>query len=185
MYVSQWLNFKELDSTNDWIKDNYNELPVRTCVYTATQWSGRGQGANYWFSPIGGLYFSVLLEKGPFLLNTETLVPHFSLHAQRFLNQRYNLNIRFKEPNDLYVESSKLMGVLFDNVFMGNTLCASILGVGLNVNYEFENNCMKIGGNAVSIKQLIGSKSPLDIRRLMADLLESYNYDELRSEFYE
>lgn len=185
MHISQWLNFREVDSTNDWIKNNHSNLPVGTCVYTATQRSGRGQGANYWFSPIGGLYFSVLLEKGPFLIDAKSLVPHFSYHAQKFLNQRYNLNIRFKKPNDLYVENSKLMGVLFDNIFMGNTLCASILGVGLNVNYEFNSNSTEVECNAISIRQLIGSKFLLDTRKLMVDLLESYEYEELRSGFYE
>ena len=119
------------------------------------------------------------------MIDAKSLVPHFSYHAQKFLNQRYNLNIRFKKPNDLYVENSKLMGVLFDNIFMGNTLCASILGVGLNVNYEFNSNSTEVECNAISIRQLIGSKFLLDARKLMVDLLESYEYKELRSGFYE
>lgn len=179
MQISKWLFQSPVGSTSEWLKSNYTELPIHTCVYTDYQSNGRGRGHNQWFSPVGGLYFSVLLSKGPLIPDANYLMTHFSHHAREFLNKRYDLKIVFKDPNDLYARNRKLMGVLIDNVFMGNTLCASILGVGLNVNFEFDEMDQASPLNAISLKELLDSTSPIDSGRLMIDLLESYQYAEL------
>ena len=179
MNISQWLYRDKVESTNDWIKTNHETLMVGTCLYATTQTSGRGRGANKWQSPEGGLYFSVLLSKGPELPNTELLMSHFSYHAKDFLNNRYKLQIEFKAPNDLHVNGCKLMGVLIDNVFHGNRLMACILGVGLNVNTQLMQTINWKNGTAVSLRDLLTKETKLNTNQLMVEMLESYSIQNL------
>ena len=179
MNIRQWLYRDQVESTNDWMKANYERLTVGTCLYAQTQTSGRGRGSNRWQSPKGGLYFSVLLSKGPKLPNTDLLMSHFSYHAKEFLNNRYHLKIEFKPPNDLHVNGCKLMGVLIDNLFHGNRLTACILGVGLNVNNELKDSISWNNGTAVSLQELLGKESDLDQNKLMVEMLESYDNHDL------
>ena len=179
MNISQWLYREKVESTNDWMKINHEQLTVGSCLYAQTQTKGRGRGSNQWRSPTGGLYFSVLLSKGPKLPNTELLMSHFSYHAMDFLNKRYKLQIQFKAPNDLHVNGCKLMGVLIDNVFMGNCLSACILGVGLNVN-----DCVKTSVSwhdrpVASLQGLLKEEFNLDKNQLMVEILESYDSQDL------
>ncbi len=175
MNISQWLYREQVESTNDWIKNNHDQLSVGTCLYAQTQLSGRGRGTNKWKSPKGGLYFSVLLSKGPNLPNVNLLMSHFAYHARDFLNDRYKLEIEFKPPNDLHMNGCKLMGVLIDNVFIGNCLTACILGVGLNVNYRFSSSINCNGDTAISLQELVETDIFLDRNQLMVKMLESYD----------
>ena len=161
------------------MKNNHDRLPVGTCIYAETQNSGRGRGSNTWQSPKGGLYFSLLLSKGPLLPDNELLMSHFSHHGRNFLNKRYKLEISFKPPNDLYVEDHKLMGVLIDNVFLGNSLVACILGVGLNVNSKMSNTNFQNGVKAISLRELIKKEESLSIDKLMVNMIETYDISNL------
>ena len=179
MNISQWLYREKLESTNDWMKANHEQLTVGSCLYAQTQTKGRGRGSNQWQSPEGGLYFSVLLSKGPELPNIELLMSHFSYHAMDFLNKRYQLQIKFKAPNDLHVNGRKLMGVLIDNVFVGNFLSACILGVGLNVNDCLKTSVRWHDRPAASLQGLLKEEFHLDKNQLMVEMLESYDNHDL------
>ena len=56
---------KEVDSTNDWIKRNISKLKDLDSLIADTQDSGKGRNSKNWFSPRGGLWMSVLIEKFP------------------------------------------------------------------------------------------------------------------------
>ena len=179
MNISQWLYREQIESTNDWMKSNHHRLPVGTCIYAESQKIGRGRGGNKWESPRGGLYFSVLLSKGPRLPDNGLLMSHFSHYSRDFLNKRYKLQIGFKPPNDLYIEGRKLMGVLIDNVFLGNCLTACILGVGLNVNGQLEDSINLNGKRAISLQELLKTEKSIEINKLMVDMLEAYETSDL------
>jgi len=57
--------FNELDSTNKKAKELAKQGILAWTVITATkQGAGYGRKGNEWFSPEGGLYFSVILPIG-------------------------------------------------------------------------------------------------------------------------
>ena len=56
------VHFDELDSTNTYLKKNWESLPPDTVVVANKQTAGRGRYNRVWVSNEGGLYFSVLLQ---------------------------------------------------------------------------------------------------------------------------
>lgn len=57
----------------------------------------------------------------------------FSLAVVRSLNH-YGVDAAIKWPNDIYVETRKIAGILIEHSFLGKDLAFSVVGLGLNVN---------------------------------------------------
>ncbi len=119
--------FDSIGSTSDYLR----ELALKgsrsgTVVWGRKQTEGRGRRGKKWFSPPGGLYFSVLLH------SPQMIEPSFSLVAAgsviRVLGEKTGLELKIKWPNDIYRKSSKVGGILCEN-FSGKL----IVGIGLNI----------------------------------------------------
>lgn len=159
------LYLDSVNSTMDYARENVRHLEVSSFVCSRVQTCGRGQRQRSWESPDGGLWLSIVLSKG----ETE-LVPEPALicstiadHVANRLQESFDLETRFKEPNDLYVGDSKLMGVLVESSFLGDKLEYSIAGVGLNV----YNRVRNAEYPAISLSELID-----DFHLSLNDLLE-------------
>ncbi len=152
MIPDRILELEEVDSTLDWVRVHFQKMtPNSSVVFSRVQTKGRGQYGRNWYSVPGGLYFSMricpVVEEDWEL----KLIQSLSLNVVSWL-QTKGIDARLKFPNDVYVGSRKLMGVLVENVFSGNSLSLSILGCGLNVFQDFEEGGQDF--SAVSLKQL-------------------------------
>jgi BirA family biotin operon repressor/biotin-[acetyl-CoA-carboxylase] ligase len=56
-----------------------------------------------------------------------------SLSVVDFLSQ-HGISARIKWPNDIYVGSKKICGILIENSLRGSDISSSIIGIGLNIN---------------------------------------------------
>ena len=122
------LYLKECESTQDlaW------QQPPPCFVAAGTQRSGRGRGAGReWYSPGGGIYLSFHFEvadpQGLSLLGGVAVV--------RCLRRR-GLKPWLKWPNDVYLETLKLAGVLPDVRWAGARCLGAVLGIGCNVRVD-------------------------------------------------
>jgi len=124
------LEFEELPSTNDYLK----ELPFSPylAVVALSQTRGRGRRGKSWLSKRGkGLYFSVMLP--PLGSVSPTLASlAFGYAVYKGLSE---LSPRFylKWPNDVYVKGKKVAGILPE--LLKDRL---IVGVGVNLTYTKE-----------------------------------------------
>lgn len=130
--------FQALPSTNSFAKELLaKSKPIEgTVISAATQTAGRGQIGSKWESPEGqSLSLSVILY------------PHFLLVRKQFeLNIVAALAVRdalmsfassevvVKWPNDVYLGSRKVAGILIQNQIAGQQLQYSIVGTGININ---------------------------------------------------
>lgn len=119
--------FDSIGSTSDYLR----ELALKgsrpgTVVWARKQTEGRGRRGKKWFSPPGGLYFSVLFH------SPQMIEPSFSLVAAgsiiRVLGEKIGLELKIKWPNDIYRKSSKVGGIICEN--LSGKL---IVGIGLNI----------------------------------------------------
>ncbi|MCX6271245.1 MAG: biotin--[acetyl-CoA-carboxylase] ligase [Bacteroidetes bacterium] len=115
-------------------------LPEGTLIATLNQTAGKGQHGNQWESEAGkNLCFSFLLHPG-FMAPSE----QFHLNKMASLAVWHCLSgipgirsvLSVKWPNDIYVESRKIGGILITNSVMGNKITQTIIGIGLNINQE-------------------------------------------------
>ena len=131
-------------STNDYMRElltKGEKITEGTVVIAENQHGGKGQRGNKWVSePGANLTFSIVLYP-KFLRPSDQfeLSKAISLGIISYLADTLPVNlseIKVKWPNDIYVGSEKVCGILIENLVSGNRLTHSIVGIGLNVNQK-------------------------------------------------
>ena len=150
----KFLKFDEIDSTNNYMKENISSFENYDIVSAKVQTSGRGRRGNTWLSPEGMALFSFLLKtektlsiieatKLPLLAGISTLIA-----LKKIKDGAYS----FKWTNDVFFNSKKLCGILIERVKDD-----FVVGIGINV----------------------ANKIPEDIKNIAISMESDYNIDEL------
>lgn len=152
----QIIKLSATDSTNAHLKNLMllNDLDDLTVVTTVNQTAGRGQmGAKWDAEPGKNLTFSILKKtNGLTIENQFRLNICISLAVVTSLKEILVPDITIKWPNDILSGTSKICGILIENILSGQKIQASVIGIGLNVNQSQFNNL----SNASSLKLLLG-----------------------------
>lgn len=127
------IHFDSVDSTNKYLKDNYDKLDTFTFVSADYQSQGKGREDRIWNANKGeNLLFSLLIkdegivEDGSFI----SLVTAVTISV---LLEAYGLKkVKIKWPNDIYVNDKKIAGILLE----GRMPHYLVVGVGVNVNQK-------------------------------------------------
>jgi len=129
----------ETVSTNDFAKKlaRYGAAEG-TVVIAEAQTAGRGRLGREWFSPKGGLYFSIVLRPKLRANEAVKLVFVASLAVAKVLDEVYGLRVETKWPNDVLVNGRKICGILSEMNTVGEKVNYVIVGVGINVNTEVQ-----------------------------------------------
>lgn len=107
-----------------------------TVIVTNHQTAGRGQRGNTWEAAPGDNLTLSLILKPNFLRPFEQFELNIaiSLGVHDFLSEFLSDELKIKWPNDIYVETRKIGGILIENTIQGAFLSHSIIGIGLNIN---------------------------------------------------
>ncbi|XP_027366998.1 biotin--protein ligase 2-like [Abrus precatorius] len=129
-----------LTSTHDVVSHNFCELPIGTVCVADAQTKGRGRSKNVWESPLGCLMFSFTLqmEDGRIVPLVQYVVSLAITEAIKDICDKNGLpciDVRIKWPNDLYLNGSKVGGILCTSTYKSKKFNVSA-GIGLNVNNE-------------------------------------------------
>ncbi|MDD5658571.1 MAG: biotin--[acetyl-CoA-carboxylase] ligase [Actinomycetota bacterium] len=189
------LYFKSISSTNEHavkLEDKAVKLKKTdvflknlngTLIISEVQSKGRGRNHKSWFSPPGGLWFTLILvlKLKPSDIDKANMIMAISI--LEVLKNKYGINIKIKWPNDLYYENhkkhNKVCGILSE---LNCHKSASFLniGAGLNANNTFVNLSEKennLISNAISLKEIL--KRDIDREHILANIMENFekNYD--------
>lgn len=124
---------KEINSTNTYLKENYNNLKNETIIYTNHQTNGRGRTTHNWYDEDGKNLLMSILYKDTTLnefLDKITLVVAVGIYNVLI---KYLDNVSIKWPNDIYVAGKKICGILCEGITSNNDIVL-VVGIGLNVN---------------------------------------------------
>jgi BirA family biotin operon repressor/biotin-[acetyl-CoA-carboxylase] ligase len=182
--LDQWLETKTIarnlilldnvDSTNSYAKNLLNGgIADGTVIIAKTQTSGRGQQANSWCSPDGGLYYSCIIEnpQGEYL-TLMTLA--CGIACQEAILDLTGLSVRLKWVNDIIIDSKKLGGILLETRSRGNKTWL-IAGIGINVNLDPESLSPEVSKLSTSLKYLTGKEFDLyHLAAILSNKLEKY-----------
>lgn len=126
------------DSTNlqlmQMLQNNNTSLEKGAVVVAEAQTAGRGRRGRPWYSPYGSnLYFSYYwrLEQGVQAAMGLSLVAGCALCS--LLRREYQITAQLKWPNDIYIDSRKIAGVLVELAGQADAACNVIIGIGLNI----------------------------------------------------
>lgn len=125
------IHFETIDSTNTYLKENYEKLDNFTFVSADFQSAGRGRNNRNWKSEKGeNLLFSLLIKDKALIDKFSSLSVISAFSIIKALNLEH---LSIKWPNDIYNKDSKLCGILLEAVTRNEIECL-IIGIGLNVN---------------------------------------------------
>lgn len=177
-----FINLKEIDSTNNYIKINYENLPDLTVVTAEYQTAGRGRMGKNFCSPKGtGAYFSLLLKSNISVEISKHLTVIAAVAVLEELKTVTNADVKIKWVNDIYIDGKKTCGILTEGAVnpQKGTFDYAVIGIGINlvkpendfpkdladsVNFVFENGCTEaqkqnlIGGIVCRIYNMLSGK---------------------------
>ncbi len=173
--------YSQLDSTQITAKHlAANKAKEGTIVLAYFQKKGMGRNGREWFSPKGGIWFTIILR------------PHFSSEKANMINiifttacaeVFYSFGITqpvIKWPNDILINGKKICGILTqmkskprrkkDNLQNESEIEYALVGIGINLDTAIEDFPAALKNKATSIKQEIGKEIKMD--DFLASLLE-------------
>jgi BirA family transcriptional regulator, biotin operon repressor / biotin---[acetyl-CoA-carboxylase] ligase len=157
--------FKKISSTNLKAKEMAKEgLSPWTVIVAEEQDSGYGRKGEKWVSPLGGLYFSIILPNNR-INDLQLLTILTSFVVAKTIKENFGLEPMIKLPNDILLSGKKVCGILTENV-VGESVKSSVMGIGLNTNSE---DFSGLEGIATSIKKEIGKE--IDNEKLLEEIL--------------
>ncbi len=172
--LPQIIKLDATDSTNLYLKQLLlsNILNDYTAVVAKKQEKGRGQMGTSWQAEEGkNLTFSLLKKYSSMQVNHQfALNICVSLAVYDILKELAIPNLMVKWPNDIMSGSSKICGILIENVLKGHTIQSSIIGIGLNVNQTSYGNLEKV----TSLKSASGRF--FDLEELLHKILKKLQF---------
>ncbi|HEV3473201.1 MAG TPA: biotin--[acetyl-CoA-carboxylase] ligase, partial [Actinomycetota bacterium] len=130
--------FDDTASTNtEALEWAMNEAPEGALVVADHQTGGRGRWGRSWFSIPGKLLqFSLILRPQIQLDRHGLLTGGLGVACAEAIETTTGLPARVKWPNDVVVESRKIVGMLVETQTMGAAISAAICGIGVNVSLQ-------------------------------------------------
>lgn len=163
---------EKISSTNDFLKDlckkNLVKSPISVCAKYQTD--GKGMRGNRWNSDSDkNLLVSFLADKNFHFQNEYDLNVVSCLSVLHIIGMYIDEEVRFKWPNDIFINHQKVAGILIENVYEGMKRAYSVVGIGLNVNQKvFEEDI-----NACSIVQFT-QNTELDRLKILGNLQDTF-----------
>ena len=127
--------FPVTDSTNtrarDMLKDG-RKPPF--LVIAEEQTAGRGRRGNSFFSPVSGLYYTLVIDPEDKGTATEKTTIAAAVSVRDAILQTAGIDCDIKWVNDLYLEGKKVCGILCEAPRdRNNQLQGIIIGIGVNI----------------------------------------------------
>lgn len=175
--------FKSLPSTNLFAKklviDGVKEGAI---VVSDIQLNGRGRKSRTWFSPEGGLCFSVVLYPHIPPERSMLLTMASSVAIVQGIKEATGLHPVIKWPNDLLINGKKVCGILTELDAEMDCINYTIIGIGINVNNQLNEDLQE---KATSLIQEVGSR--VSRVKLLRSILKCFdeNYSRLISGDYD
>ena len=167
--------FDEVASTNDELK-KLKDPAEDVLMIARRQSGGRGSKGRSFSCEKGGAYLSLLrlypckAEESFSIMITAAVAVVKTLAA-------FDVTATIKWPNDIFAGGKKICGILIENVFEGDTVARSIVGVNLNNPLPAE-----LKNTATSVYEITGHKADIDtfVATLAYNLYQKYTIDEYR-----
>ncbi len=159
--------YPSLSSTNDLAKElAVRGAPEGTLVIADEQTAGRGRLGRRWLAPSGTSLLMSLLFRPCFLAphQTQRLTMVCSLAVVEAIEGATGLPAAIKWPNDIVVRGKKAGGILTELGATGEHLDYAVVGLGLNVNLNFE--AMAAMGELVATATSLSQELGREVSRL-------------------
>jgi BirA family biotin operon repressor/biotin-[acetyl-CoA-carboxylase] ligase len=151
---------EETASTNDLVWEAAERGAAAGFVaFAERQTRGRGQYGRRWESaPYQGLWFSVLLRPAMTLRESPQLTTLLAEVVSATIAEETGCSPTIKPPNDIYIVSRKVAGVLVEGRTAGDGSYVAVAGIGINVNHTIDDFPEELRARAGSLAMATGRK---------------------------
>src|ERR1043166_6707566 len=126
----------ETDSSNSYALNHIAAQGPMTdghVVFTEYQTAGRGRMGRSWDCPRGaGVMFTVLLWERPDRLSISRMIMATAVAVARGIEAVTDLDALIRWPNDIYIKTRKVAGILVEARSAGISEMPVAIGVGIN-----------------------------------------------------
>ncbi|UDQ97059.1 biotin--[acetyl-CoA-carboxylase] ligase [Lentisphaerota bacterium WC36G] len=167
---------ESVDSTNRYVKDNFDSLGNYSLTYALQQTAGRGRLNRTWLSPKNdNVYASIVVKNPPFPIHMVTWICGLAtIKTLRSFSEKKELPLWLKWPNDVYCGYKKISGILCEGILnKNNTLDGLVIGVGININSTSE-YLAQLDQAATSLKIVTERDNNYQIADLVAEFAECF-----------
>ena len=127
------IHFKEIDSTNTYLKNTYRLLDNFTFASADYQSHGKGRNDRVWSSEPGeNLMFSLLIKNEELMKQSGLISILMGVEVAKEIEKYDISNVSIKWPNDVLINDKKVCGILSE----GQIPNYLVVGAGLNVNQK-------------------------------------------------
>ena len=127
------IHIPSVDSTNTYLKENFDKLDGFTFVSTNHQTNGKGRNERNWIDKEKeNLLFSLLIKDEEIIKDGSFVSLIAAVSVAQVLEQYDLSKVEIKWPNDIYVNDKKIVGILLE----GRIPNYLVVGIGINVNQK-------------------------------------------------
>ena len=143
--------FKEVNSTHNFVKENWKTISNKTIVIADSQTEGIGTHGRVWYTGNNNIGVSILIKPNCDIDKLNNITIEIAKSIQWAIKEKYNINLEIKYPNDLLLNNKKICGILTEIRSISKEVTHLIISVGFNVNeVNFDSETEKI---ATSLKK--------------------------------
>ncbi|MDR3021985.1 MAG: biotin--[acetyl-CoA-carboxylase] ligase [Clostridiales bacterium] len=163
--------YKSIDSTNTIAKQLASTAPHFTTVIADNQTRGYGRLGKSFYSPNGGVYFSIVLKDKAFIHSNSLLTIFVACCVAKVLDSILGDKVRIKWLNDIMIEGKKVGGISCESRMKSNgDIEWIVVGIGINVTTNIGQFDVTLQDKVSSLKDY--SKTNLDGCHLIAKILQ-------------
>lgn len=172
--------YDTLESTNDKAKELIEDEDEGTVVIANNQTKGRGRLGREWISSKDkDILLSIILKPNLKPQEMQGIVLVASVAVNMALRD-IGIISQIKWPNDIVIDGKKVCGILMEVCSSGGLTNHAILGIGINVNQDFEDIPEELKDKSTSLKIILNKEVDKDklIRYLLNRFRDYYmNYN--------
>lgn len=172
------IELEEIDSTNSYAKSNIDLFVDGTIIHARRQTNGRGRLNRSWVDlGDGNLFLSIVLKPSD---SFNEIYPNITQYLSVVLCkvlESYGINPQIKWPNDVLINGKKIAGILSETVMQGSGFKGLVLGIGVNLNSDYDKLNSIPDKIATSLNLELNKK--IDTDKFLNNLLDEFfkNYD--------
>ncbi len=143
-----------------------------TVVVSEQQTGGVGRLGRSWVSPPGGIWATVMMKTGLPVDRLFMITMAGSLAIARAIRREYDLLALIKWPNDIFIGSKKVAGLLQEVDTDGDSVNHVLLGMGINANVDLSELPDELRQIATTLHEETGAA--IDRTKFLARVLKEF-----------
>lgn len=143
-----------------------------TVVVARSQTDGVGRLGRKWHSPVGGLWFTIIIYPRQSATTSPLLTLMAALAVCKGITRTIGLQPTIRWPNDVCLHGKKVAGILVEMDVVGDTVSRALVGVGVNANFNLEQLPPDVRDEATTLTHEMGSEVKLEL--LLANILDEF-----------